>query len=369
MMNRLNFLKRSPARSASVFVTALALWTQAHAIDFGVNIHYGGTPQFNAQRAAVMKERNFKSARMDFISFHDVAALRDQAQRIRANGGSVEVVLWTRFGNDHSCTQNLAAVESSAYADAAQAVDKIKDLVYDFELLNETEQRPDVGREVARNSAGMSTVPYHGKPCVAALAAALRGMSRAIRDIRSSSGLPLRVMYGQSGRDWGLLTYMQQQGVEWDVTIWHLYQKLHSPSLLSDTWWGPGGPLTQLASFGKPIRINEFNCGETYEAGYENRAGQAVTETCLRSIARQLRELTAQTIANIESISVYELLDEPEKGKPEGVFGTMYNMASAKPHLYLFTAFAGGTLTAAERFEITSRGLMTDGEIDARARR
>jgi hypothetical protein len=365
-MTPLKLRSRTPARRALAFLATAALWTQAQALDFGVNIHHGGTADFNTQRAAVMKQRNLKTARMDFISFQDPTALRDQVQKIRANGGSVEVVLWTRFGNDHSCNQNLAAVESAAYDDAFQAVDKVKDIVHDFELLNETEQRPEIIREVPRNSAGMSTAPYQGKPCVASLAAGLRGMSRAIRDVRASSGLPLRVLFGQSGRDWGFLTFMQQQGVQWDVTSWHAYQNIDSPSLLSDSWYGPGGPYARLAAFGKPVHVNEFNCGETYSAAYENQAGQPVTEKCLESIGRHMTEMMTQTLARIESVHIYELLDEPEKGRPEGVFGMMYDLARPKPHLYLYTAFAGGNLTAGERYEVTRRSLMTDAEIDAR---
>jgi hypothetical protein len=364
----MRFRKRPLARLAPVWVAGAALWTQAHALDFGVNIHHGGTADFNTQRAEVMKQRNLKTARMDFISFHDPAALRDQARKIRANGGSVEVVLWTHFGNDHSCNQDLDGVESRAYDDAAQAVHKVKDVIHDFELLNETEQRPEIIREVPRNSAGTSTLPYQGKPCVASLAAGLRGMSRAIRDIRASSGLPLRVLFGQSGRDWGFLTFMRQQGVQWDVTSWHVYQNLSSASLLTDPWWGPGGAYAQIAAFGKPVHVNEFNCGETYGPAYENQAGQPVTETCLKSIERHMSEMMAQTLADIESIHVYELLDEPGKGRPEGVFGMMYDLTRAKPHLYLVTALAGGNLTAQERQEVTGRGLMTDAQIDARRR-
>ena len=335
-------------------------------MDFGVNIHHGGTADFNTQRAALMKQRNFKTARMDFISFEDAMALRDQIQKIRANGGTVEVVLWTRFGNDHSCNQDLAAVESSAYKDAAQAVDKIKDIVSDFELLNETQLRPEIRRETAWNRIGTQTAPYEGKPCVESLAAGLRGMSRAIRDIRASSGLPLRAMLGLTGRDFGFLTFMQQRGVLFDVIAFHAYPESRGASLLTDPWWGAGGPYAQLARFGKPVHFNEFNCGETYWSLYENGPGQPVTELCLKGFARHLADIIRQAAVNIESVHVYELLDEPQKAVPENRFGLMYDMAQPKLHMYLYTALAGGNLTAQERQEVTSRGLMTDAEIDAR---
>lgn len=355
------------ARMALVVLALAAVCTRAaHAFEFGVNIHYGGTAELNTQRAAVMKQRNFKTARMDYVSFRDATALRDQVQKIRANGGSVEVVLWTAFGNDHSCNQDLAAVEKAAYADAAQAVHKVKDLVHDFELLNETQHRVEIRAETDWNNMGLASAPYQGKPCMASLAAGLRGMSRAIRDIRVSSGLPLRSILGLAGRDFGFLRFMQENGVLFDVVGFHAYQEHVNASMLTDPWWGPGGPYAQLAKFGKPVHFNEFNCGETYQSTYENQAGRPVTEACLKSFAKHLRDMVAQKVVNIESVHVYELLDEPEKNGAEGKFGLMYDLNRPKPHLYLYTAFAGGQLTPQERQEITSRGLMTDAEIDAR---
>jgi hypothetical protein len=344
-----------------------AACTPARGLEFGVNIHHGGTEGFNSRRAAVMKQRNFRTARMDYISFHDTAALRDQVRKIRDNGGSVQVVLWTAFGNDHSCNRDLAAVERSAYDDALQAVQKMKDLVHDYELLNETQQRPEIRAETDFNHIGVSPVPFRGKPCLASLAAGLRGMSRAIRDVRASSGLPLRAILGLAGRDFGFLTFMQESGVLFDVIGFHAYQEFGNASLLADPWWGPGGPYAQLAKFGKPVHFNEFNCGEIYRSTYENQPGQRWTEACLKALGKHLADLASQKSVVIESVHFYELLDEPEKGRPEGLFGLMYDLDRPKPHLYLYTAFAGGELTAAERREVTGRGLMTDAEIDARS--
>jgi hypothetical protein len=356
----------SVSRMALVALALVLVCARAEALEFGVNIHYGGAPEFNAQRAALMKQRKFTTARMDFISWHDTAALRDQVQKIRANGGSVEVVLWTPFGNDHSCNPDLAAVESSAYKDAVAGVEKIKDIVHDFELLNENQLRPEIRAETDWNQIGTSSAPFHGKRCLASLAAGLRGMSRAIRDVAARSGLPLRAILGLTGRDFGFLTFMQEQRVLFDVIGFHAYQQEVNASLLTDAWWGPGGPYVQLAKFGKPVHFNEFNCGEIYKAAYENQARQPLTEQCLRAFRKHMADLIEQTTVKIESVHVYELLDEPEKGHPEGMFGLMYDLGRPKPQLYLYTAFAGGQLTPQEREEITRRGLMSDAEIDAR---
>lgn len=364
MMGRMKPLHRIALAIAPLLLAGAG----ARAVEFGVNIHHGESPAVNAQRAAVMKARNLRGARMDLIHDWDPAKLRDQVQRIRANGGSVEAVVMTSFQWDESCNPDLAAVERKAYREAAHIVAKVSDLVRDFELLNEVNNRPEIQAEVPRNSAGLSTAPYEDKPCVRSLAAALRGISRAIRDERAATGRPLRVLFGQSGRDWGLLEYMQREGVQWDVTVWHVYQSLDSPRISDDPWWGPGGPLVQLARWGKPVRLNEFNCGETYEDAYENEAGRPVTERCLKSLARHLRDLLDQKVVAIECIEFYELLDEPRKGKPEDRFGLMADLAHPKLHMALAAAFAGGELSPTERDAITSRGLMTGAEIDARRR-
>jgi hypothetical protein len=352
-------------RLALVSAVIAGLSANAYAFDLGVNVHQGGKSATGNDRvAAVMKQRNLKSARLDLFAGADHSLLRDQVQKIKANGGRVEVTLQISYQWDNSCNPKLAWVEQDSYNQTVAAVDKVKDIIHDFELLNETQLRPEIRKEVEWNTVGTSTAPYEGKPCVATLTAVLRGMSRAIRDVRASSGLPLRIILGAVGRDFGFLTFMQQEGVLFDVVGYHIYPHAKHASLLGDPWFGPGGPLAQLAVFGKPVRINEFNCGEIYNPGYQNRAEAAATATCLRSLEKHLRDLRRQRIVNLESVHLYELLDEPQKPAPENRFGLMYDLSNPKVHLYLVSAFAGGTLSAAERYQITRRGLLTDTQID-----
>jgi hypothetical protein len=332
----------------------------ASGMDLGVNIHTGGgTTSANGQIASILANRGLRQARLDYAYNGNTAMLRDQITRINQGGGKVQLVLQNSYQWDQTCNQGLAAVEQSSYSQASSMVAAMKDIAHDYEILNEIQLRDDVESQVAWNSQGSSTTAYDNSPCAQTLAAVARGISRAVHDHGQ------RVILGAVGRDWGFLKFMGQQRVTWDVTGYHIYPSADDPSLLGDTWYGAGGPLAQLAAFGKPVTINEFNCGEIYDAGYENQAGLPVTESCLKSITRHLTDLRNQKLVQLESVIAYELLDEPGKSAPENRFGLMSTLASPKPAMSLLGAFAGGSLTATEQQAITSRGLLSDAQIAA----
>ena len=202
-------------------------------------------------------------------------------------------------------------------------------------------------------------------------AANLRGMSRAIVDERKRTGRPLRIILGTTDRSFGFLAFMEQQNVTFDVVGYHIYPWEPHPALDADPWFGSGGPLGQLAKFGRPVHVNEFNCGEIYsgapeypnDPSYENEAGKPVTEACLRSIAKHLTEIATQSVAHVESVHLYEMWDEPSKAVPENRFGLTVDLDTPKVHLLLATAFSGGALTAAETSQLTSRALLTGSQI------
>jgi hypothetical protein len=345
----------APATSGGVEPPSLA--TTA-GTDMGVNLQTGGgTPAANDRIASTMASRGFKLARLDYVINSDTTMLRDQITRIVQNGGKVQLVLQNSYQWDHSCNQDLTGVEQDSYDQAHAMVGAMKDLVRDYEILNEIQLRPDMAGEVEPDRQGSSTTGFDDSPCAHSLAAVARGIARAVQ----AHGQ--RVILGAVGRDWGFLTFMREQGVTWDVTGYHTYPRADSPSLLSDAWYGAGGPLAQLAEFGKPVTINEFNCGEIYQPSYENQAGRPVTEACLASITEHMTELRNQEFVELESIIAYQLLDQPANRAPENRFGLMYTLDSPKPALYLLSAFAGGSLAAVEQQAITSRGLLTEAEI------
>lgn len=335
-------------------VPAVAPPTAAR-LAFGVNMHTASATT-NGQVASVLATRNLKVVRIDFMG-GNITGLRDLITRVNANGGRVQLVTQPSYQWDNSCNQDLPAVYADAYNQTYSMVAGVKDIAHQFEILNEIQLRSDITSQVAWNSQGSSTAAYHASSCASTLASVAKGMADAIHAHGQQAIL------GEVGRDWGFLTYMQEKGVTWDITGFHNYPRYGDSVLSTDAWYGTNGPLSQLARFGKPITLNEFNCGETYDSNFENTAGQPDTETCFRSMNKHLADLTTQTVAKLDSIVLYEMTDEPAKAAPENRFGLMVDLNTPKASLFIATAYAGGTLSSAEQAQITSRGLLTDGQI------
>jgi hypothetical protein len=341
--------------------------SSAHALDWGVNVHDGGSdPQKTAGRLA---ERNLKAVRMDLWGNDPVrlAKFRSAAAAFNAKGIKIQAVIFTDFSARRPRNQDLAAdpaeVEKTAYQQTRSQVDATKDLLHDYELSNEiTLGTPHI---LADGATGQKATDFD-TPSGRLQAAALRGMSKAIHDVGNASKLPLRAILGTVNRHWGFLAFMQQQGVLFDVIGYHIYPWEHHQPLDQDPWSGPGGPLGQLALFKKPITINEFNAGEIYSgtpghngADYLNRVGDPVTEKGFKALDKHLKEILRQSAAKVESIILYEVADEPHKTPPENRFGLYYDAELQQPKisLLLITSYAGGTLSPAERQELTSRGI------------
>ncbi|MEI8289343.1 MAG: hypothetical protein WCH99_07705 [Verrucomicrobiota bacterium] len=370
---RLKAGKSKPWLALAVLALSLLIPAPAksgtNTILWGVNIHDGGNnPHLLADKLA---ERNLKSVRMDLWGNDPryLAKFRNAVTALKAKGIAVQAVLFVSFSRGGKRHQDISAdlkeVEQSAYQQTLTQVHAAKDLVRDYELQNETSLYPGIQ---ADGSTGQKTGDFDS-PEGRLQAASLRGMSRAINEVRKSSRLPLRIILGTVSRHWGFLAFMQQQGVLFDVVGYHIYPHLKHPPLDQNPWFGPGGPLGQLARFNKPITINEFNAGEIYNGttnganrhpgpSYLNQAGNEATEDGFKSLDKHLKEIVNQNTVTVESVLFYEIWDEPRKAPPENRFGLFYDFALQKPKISLLiaTSMAGGTLTPAEQSELTARG-------------
>ena len=348
----------------------LGLWLSASAapvtnsIHWGVNVHVSGSQNL----ARELARRNLKCVRMDLWGNNPraLSEFRNAASAYQAKNIRVEAVLFSAFAQgqarQYATNADLVEVEASAYAQAKPQVERTKDLVQDYELQNEISLYPHIK---IGGSTGKAADDYD-VPVGRLQAAVLRGMSRAIDDVRKQNHLPLRIILGTTDRSFGLLSFMQQHGVIFEVVGYHIYPwAKHSP-LDQDPWFGPGGTLGQLAKFNRPIVINEFNSGEIYSGAaghpgtnYANQAGETMTELGFRGLDKHLNEIVNQKTANVESVLFYELCDEPNKEIPENRFGLYYDPALKKPKtsLLIATSYAGGVLSRAEKKELAKRGL------------
>lgn len=340
-------------------------WGVGKAPTLGVNVHSGGNAP--AKLAEKLAQRGLRRVRMDYWGNdpRNLEKVRNAANLFKAKSISVEAVVYSKFSAGQSRHQeyeaDLAEVENACYESTKPQIEKIQDLITDFELQNEISLYK--GIKVPGSSG--ETAEDFDTPTGRLQAAVLRGMSRAIGDVRKASGRPLRVFLGTTDRSWGMLRYFEAQGVTFDVVGYHIYPWEQHKALDVDPWFGEGGPLGQLAKFGKPISINEFNSGEIYsgcggytsKANYENRADDPVTEAGFRSLNNHLKEILNQKVARVESVLFYEAWDEPRKAPPENRFGLYADetLEEAKISLLIASSYAGGSLSKAEKEELAKR--------------
>jgi hypothetical protein len=345
----------------------------SNSIKWGVNIHKGGNDPQNVANKLI--ERNLKFVRMDLWG-HDpvyLSSFLNAANIMQSNKIKIQVVVHSSFSRGQARSQDYMAdtaeVAQYVYNQIKPGIISTKDLVLEYELQNEVPLYPDI---ILSGTTGQNASDYN-TPAGRLQAAALRGMSKAINDVRKQYNLPIRIILGTVSRDFGFITYMQQQGVLFDIVGYHIYPWERHAALDQDPWFGIGGPLGQLSKFNMPIHINEFNSGEitsgaSYSPGtnYENQAGQPLTEIGYKGLYKHLNEIVNQTVANVESVYFYEVYDQAQNAIPENRFGLYYdtNMEKPKISLLLATAYAGGILSQAEKDSLTKRGFVFNFEID-----
>lgn len=339
---------------------------------FGVNLHDGSDAATNTAIADALAYRQLHhKVRFDLVWDGGQTNNRDLASKIIARGGSVQGSLqvayqwdWNYWGSD------LTAVHDGAYTQTYNFVNANKDVFTDYELLNEVQWRSEIVVDAPNGDQMESTTAYESSVGCLRLASCLKGMADAIHDLRASSGLPLRVIMGFVGRDWGFATFLRNHGVDWDVTGFHAYPRNDQALISTDTWYGNGiNVFARMAQLGRPVTYNEFNAGEVYNTTYTNVEGNTDVEQGMLSVNKNINAMMAQAYCDLESLTMYELFDRVPDTTSENRFGLIHGTTITDPPkttLYIVTAYAGGTLTSTERAEITTeRTLLTNAQIDA----
>ena len=185
-----------------------------------------------------------------------------------------------------------------ARAFAVYFVSRFKDDIRVWELGNELEnfaiiqpcEMQDDGVQYNCDwgpGSGVGPMEYYG-PRWRKVSAVLRGLS----DGTVSVDPALVKAMGTAG--WGhvgAFHRMREDGIEWDISVWHYYG--------DDLEWG----LERLQEFGKPIWLTEFNHPKGSQKGEKEQAAG------LAEIMKQIERLRGKY--RVEAAHIYELLDEP----------------------------------------------------------
>jgi hypothetical protein len=185
-----------------------------------------------------------------------------------------------------------------SYKMAVALVSQFKDDIRVWELGNELEnfaiikacEMRDNGEQYNCDwgpGAGVSPLDYYG-PRWAKVSAVLKGLSDGTMSVDPT----IRKAIGTAG--WGHLgafERMQQDGIKWDITVWHMYGE--------DPEWA----FKTLVKYNRPIWVTEFN----------NPYGSTTSdEEQVRGLVKQMKRMRAlQKAYNVEAAHIYELLDEP----------------------------------------------------------
>lgn len=157
-----------------------------------------------------------------------------------------------------------------------------------FALLKPCEMRDDGSQYPCEwgLAGGVGPLEYFG-PRWRKVSAVLKGMSDATVAVDPT----VRKAMGTAG--WGhvgAFERMKQDGIAWDISVWHAYGK--------DMQWG----LERVSVFGKPIWVTEFN---------HPNGSQKGTVAQARGLAELIAELRAlRAKFRIEAAHIYELIDE-----------------------------------------------------------
>ncbi|WP_444848988.1 DUF4214 domain-containing protein [Mesorhizobium sp. LSJC265A00] len=135
-------------------------------------------------------------------------------------------------------------------------------------------------------AGGTGALDYYG-PRWVKVSAALKGLSDGMTAVDPS----IKKAMGTAG--WGhtgAFARMKQDGIAWDISVWHMYGE--------DPEWA----FHEISGYGKPIWVTEFN------NPYGSQHSERQQADGVKQAMTRLREL--QDTYKVEAAHIYELLDE-----------------------------------------------------------
>ncbi|MFY0610023.1 MAG: DUF4214 domain-containing protein [Hyphomicrobiaceae bacterium] len=248
-----------------------------------------------SEQISFLRDLGVRYYRVDVRSEDDAPALARLIAAAQPRGIKILPVITPNFNLDK---ESSAQLRRKAYDLARTLVGQFKEHIPVWELGNEMEEYAIIRAcEIQDNgvqyncswgpAGGTRVLDYYG-PRWAKVSAVLKGLSEGVVSVDPS----IRKAIGTAGwGHWAAFTRMQQDGIKWDISVWHSYSL------------GMEDGLDYLSKFKRPIWLTEFN----HPRGSEK--GEARQSEGLRRMVRRIRQLRKRY--NLEAAFVYELFDEP----------------------------------------------------------
>lgn len=321
-------------------VVRLAHAQPADDVIWGINGHplvsYPGVP-IDVQLARVA-DLGMRMYRVDVSHMSQADRLEELIDKARELNVTILPVLTPSLDLDKT---EADALYRAAHDFASYFVKRFKGHVGVWELGNELEnyaiiqpcEMQDDGKQYNcawGPAAGVTPLEYFG-PRWRKVSSVLKGLS----DATKAADRTARKAMGTAGwGHYGAFDRMRQDGIEWDISVWHSY----SGDLESQ--------LLRVAAYGKPIWLTEFN----HPRGSHEGAFVAQSEG-LGKMIEEIRALRQRY--KLDAAFVYELLDETYWAPSyEGSMGLIYLVKGddgqwredgAKPaHCTVQTSIKGG---------------------------
>ena len=280
-----------------VFFTLISASSTRADILWGINGHpFVAYPGIGfEEQLDYLQDLGLTSYRVNIVNSGHAPDLARLVEAGKARGIDILPVVTPDFDLDSNAPD---ALYRKAFDLARTLVSQFKDDIRIWELGNEMEnyaiiqpcEMRDDGVQYNCNwgpAGGVDVLDYYG-PRWAKVAAVLNGLSDVViavdPDIRKAMGT---AGWGHTGA----FERMWQDGIKWDISVWHMYGA------------DPERALKFLAGFDRPIWITEFNHPlGSQKSQQEQAAGLANWITRLRQLAE---------VYDIQAAHIYELMDEP----------------------------------------------------------
>ncbi len=246
------------------------------------------------QQLDIVRDLELTSYRVNISSVQDIPSLVDLVNKAKSRNIEILPILTPGLDLDKEDPERL---RQAAHKFAVVVVSSLKGRVPVWELGNELENhaiiQPCEMKEDGTQyncswgpAGGVGELDYYA-PRWKKVSAVLRGLSEGTKQADPSAQ---RAMGTAGWGHTGAFQRLKNDGVEWDISVWHMYGE--------DPEWA----FKILAALGKPIWVTELN-----HPGGSSQGEKAQAEGLRRWMGRLL-ELSGRY--NVQAAHIYELLDE-----------------------------------------------------------